>query len=131
VTNHGSANGNTVTRILKADLSTTTITVGTAPYGVAVDETYCWVVNYGSNNVIRILKADLSTTTIAVGATGPRGVAVDGTYCWVANHGSPSGNNVSRILKSDSTKVTITVGTGPFSLGDMTGYAYDNYSRVP
>ncbi|MFH1230430.1 MAG: hypothetical protein V1709_02920 [Planctomycetota bacterium] len=40
-------------------------------------------------------------------------------------------NNVTRILKADSSKTTIAVGSYPWSLGDMTGYAYDNYSRVP
>ena len=42
---------NNVTRILKSDLSTTTIAVGTNPGGIAVDETYCWVANWGSDNV--------------------------------------------------------------------------------
>jgi hypothetical protein len=101
-----------VTRILKSDLSTTTITVGTypsGPFGVAVDGTYCWVTNYSSNNVTRIKKSDLSTTTIAV-ESGPYGVAVDETYCWVANYSS---NNVTRIKKSDLSTTTIAVGTAP------------------
>ncbi|MFH1231555.1 MAG: hypothetical protein V1709_08690 [Planctomycetota bacterium] len=123
VANYNSA---TVTRIVKSTLATTTIAVGTTPEGVAVDETYCWVANYGSNNVTRILKSDLSTTTIAVGTT-PEGVAVDGTYCWVANY--VFSGNVTRILKSDLTTTTIAVGTQPISLGDMTGYAYDNYAK--
>ncbi|MDI6788540.1 MAG: glycine-rich protein, partial [Planctomycetota bacterium] len=115
---------NNVTRIKKSDLTTTTISTGSSPSGVAVDETYCWVVNTNSKNVTRIKKADLSTSTIAVGS-GPRGVAVDGTYCWVVNEGS----NVTRILKSDLTTTTIGVGSYPYSLGDMTGYTYDNYAK--
>ncbi|MFH0888011.1 MAG: hypothetical protein V1871_02235, partial [Planctomycetota bacterium] len=122
-------NSNNVTRIQKSNPAiTTTIAVGTNPEGVAVDGTYCWVVNTSSSNVTRILKSDTSQkTTITVG-TSPQGIAVDGTYVWVANGAS---NNVTRILKSDLTKTTVAVGTLPYSFGDMTGYAYDNYSRVP
>jgi YVTN family beta-propeller protein len=117
---------NNCTRIKKSDLTTTTIAVGSYPEGVAVDATYVWVTIRGSNNVTQILKSDSTTTTIPVG-TGPYGVAVDETYCWVTNQSS---NNVTRILKSDIIqKTTIAVGSLPFSLGDMTGYAYDNYSN--
>ena len=113
---------NSVTRILKSDLSTTTITVGTNPCGVAVDGTYCWVAtNY--SGVTRILKSDSSTTTITVAAI-PYGIAVDGTYCWASNS-----SGVTRILKFDSSTTTIELGTDPESLGDMTGYAYDNYAK--
>jgi YVTN family beta-propeller protein len=130
VANSGGGSGNTVTRIKKSDSTTTTIPVGTQPEGVAVDGTYCWVAIWGSNNVTRIQKSDLSTTMITVGITGPLGVAVDGTYCWVANNSSGA-NSVTRILKSDLSTTNITVGTRPYSLGDMTGYAFDNYSWVP
>jgi DNA-binding beta-propeller fold protein YncE len=85
------------------------------------------VANGGSATVTRILKSDSTTTTIAVGSQ-PYGVAVDETYCWVANSVS---NTVTRILKSDLSTTNIAVGTGPVSLGDMTGYAYDNYSQGP
>ena len=118
---------NNVTRINKSDSTTTTITAGTNPVGVAIDETYCWVANNGSSNVTRILKSDPAITTTIMVGNGPFGVAVDGIYCWVANRVS---NNVTRILKSDLTKTTIAVGTNPYSLGDMTGYAYNNYSRI-
>jgi YVTN family beta-propeller protein len=115
VTNQESDN---VTRIKKSDLTKTTIAVGDWPMGVAVDETYCWVTNWGSgsgNTVTRIKKSDLSTTTITVG-TGPLGIAVDETYCWVANQLS---GNVTRLKKSDLSTTTITVGTAP------TGVAID------
>ncbi|MFH0888947.1 MAG: hypothetical protein V1871_07060 [Planctomycetota bacterium] len=127
VTNQGSDN---VTRILKSTLATTNIAVGDQPSGVAVDETYCWVANYGTASTIvtRIQKSNpVISTTITVG-TRPWGIAVDETYCWVSNYGSA---NVTRILKTDSSPTNITVGSVPFSLGDMTGYAYNNYSRVP
>ena len=115
--------GGNVTRIKKSDSTMTTIAVGIEPYGVAVDETYCWVANLTRGNVTRIKKSDSTQTTIAVGVgAGPWGVAVDETDCWVANWG---GNNCTRIKKSDSTQTTIAVGTRPYSLGDMTGYAYD------
>ncbi|MEK7309789.1 MAG: LamG-like jellyroll fold domain-containing protein [Planctomycetota bacterium] len=125
VANQGST---TVTRIKKSDSSTTNITVGSQPVGVSADETYCWVANAGSANVTRIKKSDSSTIAIAVG-NYPNGVSVDGTYCWVANEGAGSGNTVTRILKSDLTTTTITVGTQPNSMGDMTGWAYDNYAK--
>ncbi|MFH0888352.1 MAG: hypothetical protein V1871_04010 [Planctomycetota bacterium] len=47
----------------------------------------------------------------------------------MANSGAT--NNVYLIRKSDSAIFSIPVGIAPYSLGDMTGYAYDNYSRVP
>ncbi|MFH0888505.1 MAG: hypothetical protein V1871_04785 [Planctomycetota bacterium] len=161
---------NTVTIITKSTLATATIAVGTAPFGVAVDETYCWVANPGSGNVTRIQKSNTAiTTTIAVGGTnpGPYGVAVDETYCWVSDpttnrlnlirksdlnvsyfdlgtNDAPIGvavdgtyawvvnqgfNDVIRINKSGYNYVFIGVGNYPYSLGDMTGYAYDNYAN--
>jgi hypothetical protein len=125
------ANGddNNVTRIKKSDSTTTLIEAGTHPNGVAVDETYWWVTNHDDNNVTRIRKSDSTTTTIKVikVGTNPCGVAVDETYCWVTNQNS---NNVTRIKKSDLTTTNIPVGIVPFSLGDMTGYAYDFFFRV-
>ncbi|MEK7449454.1 MAG: hypothetical protein AAB019_08220 [Planctomycetota bacterium] len=38
-------------------------------------------------------------------------------------------NNVTRIKKSDLTTTLIAVGSNPVSLGDMTGWAYDNYAK--
>ncbi|MFH1230185.1 MAG: hypothetical protein V1709_01670 [Planctomycetota bacterium] len=124
------ASTNNVTRILKTDLSTTSVAVGATgygPYTLTVDETYCWAANWSNPNVTRILKTDLSTTSIAVG-NNPYGISVDGTYCWVANFNDGA---VTRILKSDLSVTSIGVGSQPFSAGDMTGFAYDNYSRVP
>ncbi|MDI6788519.1 MAG: hypothetical protein QME51_09125, partial [Planctomycetota bacterium] len=107
--------------------TTTNISVGTTPRGVAVDDTYVWVANTNSNNVTRILKSDLTSSTIAVGTT-PIGVAVDETYCWVTK--GEGSNNATRIKKSDLTTTTISVGNVLRSLGDMTGYGYDNYASV-
>jgi YVTN family beta-propeller protein len=115
-----------IVRITKSNLTWGGINLGTTnPRGVAVDANYVWVTNFGSNNVTRIKKSDYTKTTITVG-TGPSGVAVDATYCWVVNNTS---SNITRILKADSTTTTITVGLGLYSLGDMTGYAYDNYAK--
>ena len=129
VANYGS---NTVTRILKSNTAiSTTITVGSTPVGLAVDSDYVWVANSGSdygvgfgNRVTRIKKSDLTTTRIAV-ESEPYGVAVDDTYVWVVN--SRINPGVTRINKSDlTTTMGVTMGTGTYSLGDMTGYAYDN-----
>ena len=120
---------NNVTRIRKSDLTQTTIAVGSyLCWGVAVDETYVWVASFGYNNISRIRKLDLTTATITVG-TRPVGIAVDGTYCWVANNNS---NNVTRIQKSNpAISTTIAAGSGPYSLGDMTGYVYDFFFQNP
>ncbi|MFH1231008.1 MAG: Ig-like domain-containing protein [Planctomycetota bacterium] len=129
VANNGS---NNVTRILKSNSAiTTTITVGTWPTGVAVDETYCWVANEGGG-VTRILKADLSTALIDAGYS-PRGVAVDETYCWVAN---ASSNNVTRITKSTLATTTITVISAPRGVAVDETYCwvansyYNNVTRI-
>jgi hypothetical protein len=130
VANRGS---NNITRITKAGLGMTTIALaaGDQPYGVAVDGTYCWVgVNStGTDYVTRILKSDITQrTTIYFGGGNPNGVAVDADYCWLA-----VGNKVVRIVKSSSATTTIAMGSFAYcySLGDMTGYAFDYYSRVP
>jgi YVTN family beta-propeller protein len=132
VANWGNGTGNTVTRIKKSDLSTTAITVGTGPFGIAVDETYCWVTNNNSNNVTRITKSTLATTNITVGGN-PNGIAVDQTYCWVANKGS---NNVTRITKSTLATTNITVGSYPVGIAVDATYVWvanwgsDNVTRI-
>ncbi|MFH1230275.1 MAG: hypothetical protein V1709_02130 [Planctomycetota bacterium] len=110
-----------VTRILKSDLSTTTIAiaVGRDPVGVAVDETYCWVTTRDPGTVTRIRKSDSITTTIEIGpGTNPYGVAVDNTSCWVANYGAGGGGGttVTRIRKSDLSTTTIAVGNSPYGI---------------
>jgi len=115
-----------VFRINKSTNSVTaTIGVCCIPRGVAVDSDSVWVVN---NNVTpEIFRINKSTNSVTVRITGlgssPWGISVDSDSVWVANQGS---NTVSRINKStNSVTATIGVGAGPFSLGDMTGFAYD------
>src|SRR3989338_7560430 len=115
-----------VFRINKSTNSVTaTIGVCCIPRGVAVDSDSVWVVN---NNVTpEIFRINKSTNSVTVRITGlgssPWGISVDSDSVWVANQGS---NTVSRINKStNSVTATIGVGAGQFSLGDMTGFAYD------
>jgi len=87
--------------------ATSSLTVGTGPYGVAVtpNGAYVYVVNFTTNNVKVIRTSDNTVTaTITVG-NGPFGVAVtpDGAYVYVANYTT---NNVSVIRTSDNLLVT-------------------------
>ncbi|MBM3983936.1 MAG: PqqD family peptide modification chaperone, partial [Planctomycetes bacterium] len=71
---------------------TATITVGSNPYGVAVNPagTRAYITNYGSGNVSVIDTASNTVTaTITVGST-PYGVAVNpaGTRAYITNYGS-------------------------------------------
>src|SRR3989344_3462739 len=121
------ANGSshTVSRINKSTNSVTaTIGVGFDPTGIAVDSDSVWVSNQSSFSVFRINKSTNSVTVRITGlGSSPWGISVDSDSVWVANQGS---NTVSRINKStNSVTATIGVGAGPFSLGDMTGFAYD------
>jgi|GEM_PF-2253389 len=118
---------NTITRIDKSDLTTTVVSVGTSPQGVAVDNNYVWVANNADNTTTRIDKSDLSTTTINVGSN-PIGVSVDSNYVWVANNGD---DNVIRIDKSDLTTTVVSVGNQPIMFGDSTGFAYDFFFGAP
>lgn len=92
-----------------------TITVGTAPEGIAFDSNKLtmYVANTGSNNVTVIDVATfLAVKTLSVGST-PRGVTFDGyQYMYVANYGS---NTLSQIDTVTATVTqTFTVGTGPY-----------------
>jgi len=115
--------------ILKSNPAiSSTFALAYRPLDVTADETYIWVTNYQSANVSRILKSNPAiSTTISVGVL-PYGIAVDDNYCWVANYTSQT---VTRILKSDLSTTTIAMGASVFSLGDMTGYAYDHYAKEP
>jgi YVTN family beta-propeller protein len=114
VANHSD---NTVSVIdTNTDLVIKTVSVGTGPWGVAVNQagTFVYVSNNTSNNVSVIsTSTNAVTATIPVGAE-PYGVAfsLDGKTAYVANHGS---NTVSVINTGTKTvKATITVGTNPF-----------------
>jgi len=117
ITNYGSNNVSVI------DTSTNTVTanvtVGTGPYGVAVNPagTHVYVANYDSNNVSVINTSTNTVTDNVTVGTKPFGVAVNpaGTRVYVANEGS---NNVSVINTSTNTVTdTIIVGTRPYAFG--------------
>ena len=108
----------TTSMTAQADTVVTTTTVGTDPYGVAINPagTFAYVANYSSNTVSKInLTTDTVAATIPVG-TGPHGLAINpaGTFAYVANYSS---NTVSKInLATDTVAATIPVGTNPRGL---------------
>ncbi len=117
ITNYGS---NSVSVIdTSTNTVTATVTVGTNPYGVAVNPagTRVYVSNRNSNSVSVIdTSTNTVTATVTVG-TNPRGVAVNpaGTRVYVLNYNS---NNVSVIDTSTNTvTATVTVGTNPIAFG--------------
>ena len=107
--------------ITASQTAVTSITVGSAPSGVAVspDGSSVWVANSGNgsgNTISRInTSTNLVTDTITVGSA-PVGVAIspDGSSVWVTNRGSNDGTTVSRINTSTNLVTdTITVGSAP------------------
>jgi len=116
ITNYGSNNVSVI------DTSTNTVTanvtVGTEPYGVAVNPagTRVYVSNYLSNNVSVINTSTNTVTANVTVGTKPIGVAVNpaGTRVYVANRDS---NNVSVINTSTNTVTTnVTVGSYPYGV---------------
>jgi len=94
-----------------------TITVGTAPFGVAVNQagTYAYVTNQTSNNV-----SVISTSTNSVVATipvqsSPAGIALtpNGKTAYVANENS---NSVS-VINTGTKKVTATISLASLPMG--------------
>jgi YVTN family beta-propeller protein len=116
ITNYGSNNVSVIDT--SSNTVTATVTVGTNPYGVAVNPagTRVYVVNRDSNNVSVIdTSSNTVTATVTVG-TNPSGVAVNpaGTRVYVSNLAS---NSVSVIDTSSNTvTATVTVGTNPYSV---------------
>ena len=102
----------------QADSVRTTISVGSSPYGLAINPagTFAYVVNRSSNTVSKInLATDTVVATITVGL-GPRGVAINsaGTFAYVTNNIS---NTVSKIdLATDTVVASITAGSRPESV---------------
>ena len=81
VVNNGS---NTVSKIVGTSV-TSTITVGSNPWGITSDPSgNIWVANYGSNTVSKIVGTSV-TSTIAVG-TRPWGITSDQLYSSVTSH---------------------------------------------
>lgn len=110
--------GNTVTVINMSNHTVAkTITVGTAPFGVAVNQagTYAYVTNQTSNNV-----SVISTSTNSVVATisvqsNPIGIALtpDGKTAYVANENS---NSVS-VINTGTKTVTATIPVASLPMG--------------
>ena len=97
---------------------TTTIPVGTKPYGVAVtaDGGHAYVTNSGSNTVSAIDTATNTVTSTVLVGTTPLGVAVttDGGHVYVTNNKS---NSVSVIdTATNAVTATIPVGMGPWGV---------------
>ena len=98
--------------------STTAITVGSQPIGIAINstDTKMYVGNTGGGTVSVVnIPANTIAATITVG-TNPVGIAItpNGTYVYVANKGS---NNVKVITTASNTVTsTITVGSGPHGI---------------
>jgi len=94
--------------------TTTTLSVGTNPAGVAFDGANIWVVNHGSSNV-NVLRANdgYKVMTSTVGE-GPDNLAFDGVNMWVTNRND---DTLSVLRASDGYHVmTPTVGGLPFGI---------------
>jgi YVTN family beta-propeller protein len=111
---------NTVSVIdTSTNTSVTSINVGAAPFGVAVNAagTRVYITNTGANSV-SVIDTSMNTVVgspIAVGVT-PMGIALnpEGTRLYVANYGD---DTVSVIDTSTNTRVTsIIVGSAPFGV---------------
>ena len=108
--------------ITASQTAVTSITVGSAPSGVAVspDGSSVWVANSGNgsgNTISRInTSTNLVTDTITVGSA-PVGVAVspDGSSVWVTNENDDTVSRVSATAPYAVTN-TITVGALPLFL---------------
>ena len=121
--------------VKKLDLSGTvlkTSSVGSYPYGIAIDASgNVWVTNYSSNNV---KKLDLSGTLLWTRTVGisPVGVALDPSgNIWVTNYGS---SNVTKLNGSTGDILgTFRVGASPYGIAvDASGNVWvANYNSNP
>ena len=101
-----------------ANASEPTVSVGTAPYSVALNPNTntIYVTNYNSNNVSVINGATNTVTTTVTVGTNPYGVTVDPNTdtIYVTNFNS---NNVSVIDGATNTvTTTVSVGTNPYGV---------------
>jgi YVTN family beta-propeller protein len=117
-----------------------TITVGTNPFAVAVDQAgkNVYVANYGSANVSVISTSSNAVVATIPVQTQPEGVVVSpsGKTAYVANGGSGSVSVVNTGTKK--VTVTITVGKAPAGMGILANgtflyvvnYGSDNVSVI-
>ena len=109
--------GNSMSVInLATNTVTATVSVGTTPYGVAVNPagTIAYVANYNTDN-LSVINASTNTLTasVKIPQAYPYGVAVNpnGQWVYVTNYGS---DNVSVINTSTNViAATVTVGVSP------------------
>ena len=95
----------------------TTITVGTSPFGVAMtpDGTKAYVTNYIDDTVSVINTATgLVSATITVG-NDPAGVAItpNGAFAYVANGGDGTVSVINTATNAVITTIPLAVGSGP------------------
>ncbi|MFF9650553.1 Ig-like domain repeat protein [Streptomyces sp. NPDC014622] len=94
---------------------TTTIAVGSVPFGVAItpDGLHAYVTNSGSNDVSVIdTSSNIVTTAVPVGSL-PLGVAITGTSAYVANNG----DGTVSLINTGTNTVTATVSVGAAPVG--------------
>lgn len=96
-------------------VASSTITVGSAPTGIAFDSSgNIWVANRDSNNVTELSSTGSTLNTFATGGTTTRGIAIDTSgNLWVTSGGT---NAVKELSSSGSVLGTFTVGSSPRNL---------------
>ena len=114
-------NGNSVSVInVTTNTVSTTITVGSNPYGVSVsrDGSRVYITNYGDNTVSVITTATNAVSTPITVGNNPYGIAVlpDGSKVYITNNGIGT-NTVSVINAANNTvSATVTVGASPIGV---------------
>ena len=99
-----------------------TVTVGTAPRGVAYGNGYVYVSNMSSNNVSVI---DAATNTVSATVTvgsSPMRVAYGNGYAYVTNNAAGTVSVID--ATTNAVTATLTVGAGPFGVAYGNGYVY-------
>ncbi|MFZ2038492.1 MAG: LamG-like jellyroll fold domain-containing protein [Minisyncoccia bacterium] len=109
------AGSNNVTKLNSSGGLVGTYTVGTTPYGIAIDASgNVWMANYiGTNNVTKLNSSGGLVGTYNVG-TYSTGIAIDASNnVWVANLTT---NNVTKLNSSGGLVGTYNVGTSPYGI---------------
>ena len=107
-----------------------TFTTGTAPFGVAIDQSgNVWVTNNDSNTLEKFNSAGTLLGTFTTG-TNPFGVAIDQSgNVWVTNYGS---NTLEKFNSAGTLLGTFTTGTNPLGVAiDQSGNVWvTNYGSA-
>jgi hypothetical protein len=121
-------------RLYKINKSTLSVSYTIITYtsrGIAVDDTYLYVAAYQANMTKRYLKTTMAEQDCPIGGL-PMGMMLDATYYWMLtsqDSGSPPQNSLEQVKKSDLSGGSISVPGTNLSIGDGTGFAYDNYAN--